>query len=940
MSSNAFLFALLAGTSLSPLAAQIPDEPSAEPAAATPPGEAAGAAAGEELDDHEDEEGEEIVVTGQAPRGSVIGDARPEVTLDRREIRAYGAGSLGELIGALAPQTRSGRGRGDGGPVVLLNGRRISGFREIRDIPPEAVERVEVLPEEVALRYGYRADQRVVNVVLRRRFRAVTAESSAGFATAGGRSSYGADLNLLRIDPAGRWSVDAEYSHSAPLFESERDVVQSAPPRPFDLLGNVASAPFAAAAEIDPALSALVGESVTVAGVPAAAADGPPSLADFAASANRPNVTDLGRFRTLLPETDQVELGGTINRFVFGDLSATLNARLELSESESRLGLPTVTLIVPEGNPFSPFGRDVTLFRLHDASGPLTRRSSARTGHLGLTLNGDLQPWRWTFTANLDQIRNVTRTDTGLDPAALQARTDAGDPAVNPFGGFPEGLLAARPDDRSRATGISADAQAVFNGPLVRLPAGRVAASVRAGVETRALDSRAVRAGVERASDVSRDRAAAQASLDIPVASRRAGFLSGLGNLSVNLNGEVEQLSDFGTLTTLGYGARWEPVPELDFAVSVTEEDGAPTMQQLGNPAVLTPNVRVFDFTRGETVDVTRIEGGNPDLVADNRRVLNLRLTARPLDETDLSIVANYTRTRIRDAIAAFPTATPEIEAAFADRFVRDGDGRLLQIDARPVNFARADSEELRWGVNFSRPIGPQGPTPEQRAAWRERMRERREGGGVEGSSPPDRAGEGRRGGGQGFGRGGFGRFGGGGGGRLQLSLYHSWRFTDEILIRPGVPVLDLLDGSAVGNRGGRPRHELEFQARVFLSGFGAQLGANWQSGTVVRGRPDGAGAVAGELRFSDLAIFNLRLFAELGRQRALVERFPFFRGARFSLSVDNLFDSRLQVRDAAGATPLGYQPDYLDPLGRSVRLTLRKQFFSRPNRAGFGRTR
>jgi outer membrane receptor protein involved in Fe transport len=51
-------------------------------------------------------------------------------------------------------------------------------------------------------------------------------------------------------------------------------------------------------------------------------------------------------------------------------------------------------------------------------------------------------------------------------------------------------------------------------------------------------------------------------------------------------------------------------------------------------------------------------------------------------------------------------------------------------------------------------------------------------------------------------------------------------------------------------------------------------------------------------------------------------------RGFRVSLGVNNLFDQRLQVTDATGATPLSFQPDLLDPLGRSVRLSIRKQFF------------
>ena len=169
--------------------------------------------------------------------------------------------------------------------------------------------------------------------------------------------------------------------------------------------------------------------------------------------------------------------------------------------------------------------------------------------------------------------------------------------------------------------------------------------------------------------------------------------------------------------------------------------------------------------------------------------------------------------------------------------------------------------------------------------------------------------------------------FGGGQGGRLQLSLYHNWRFADRILIREGVPELDLLNGSAVGSRGGQPRHELELQAGLFKDGMGARLTGNWQSGTTVRGGL-GAAATAGDLHFGDFASLNLRLFADLGQQRSLVRAHRWLRGTRVSLSVNNLFDSQLQVRDASGATPISYQPDLLDPLGRSVRISIRKLFF------------
>ncbi|MFX8786215.1 hypothetical protein ABTM90_20545, partial [Acinetobacter baumannii] len=67
---------------------------------------------------------------------------------------------------------------------------------------------------------------------------------------------------------------------------------------PYDLIGNVVSA--VPGGQIDPTLSARAGQPVTVAGVPASAAAGrTPSLNDFLATANNPNVTDVSGDRTL-----------------------------------------------------------------------------------------------------------------------------------------------------------------------------------------------------------------------------------------------------------------------------------------------------------------------------------------------------------------------------------------------------------------------------------------------------------------------------------------------------------------------------------------------------------------------------------------------------------------------------------------------------------------
>jgi hypothetical protein len=99
----------------------------------------------------------------------------------------------------------------------------------------------------------------------------------------------------------------------------------------------------------------------------------------------------------------------------------------------SRFGLPAATFLIPEGNPFSPFAADILLHRSFDVPRPLTRESQSRTARLALNLNGDLAPWRWTFTAAYDHARSESHTDTGLLTAEAQGRIDAGDPALDPF---------------------------------------------------------------------------------------------------------------------------------------------------------------------------------------------------------------------------------------------------------------------------------------------------------------------------------------------------------------------------------------------------------------------------------------------------------------------------------------------------------------------------
>jgi len=303
-----------------------------------------------------------------------------------------------------------------------------------------------------------------------------------------------------------------------------------------------------------------------------------------------------------------------------------------------------------------------------------------------------------------------------------------------------------------------------------------------------------------------------------------------------------------------------------------------------------------------------------------------------------LRLSADYTRERVTNPITGLPPATLASQLAFPDRYQRDANGTLFRIDTRTVNLAATNRSQFRWGFNFSKTLKASQASQDALRAAFQRARASGQnpfGGSVFGGPPGgDRPPEGERrragsdgGPGGGFrggggGRGGFGGPGGPGAGRLTFSVYHTIHLTDRATLAAGQAPIDLLNGGTLGS-GGQPRHEVEVQAGYNKGPLGFRATANWQSASEVfgaSGRPDD------DLKFGSLTTVNLRVFLQPTPAMQLKNRW--LRGTRVQLMVDNVFNERQRVTDGTGITPLAYQPGYIDPLGRTVRITLRKLLF------------
>ncbi len=771
-------------------------------------------------EDNEDGTGD-IIVTAASGHASVLSDIPADEVLDEQAIASYGASNALDLVAQLSVQTRGRGGRGSGQPVVLVNGRRVSGFGEIRNLPPEAIARVEIFPEEVALDYGYSADQRVINFVLKDEFSAISTDIEGGGATGGGRWTQELEASLLRLSGRSRLNVTGQYSRATPLSEAERDIIQAS------------------------------------------------------------GVEAEGFQRTLLPGSDAIDLDATFAQPLSTGVGGSVNLRYNRAESRGLLG-PSL------------------------ADPDMALRSSADTDtfHAGASSDGRFGRWRWTLTGNYDRVVGTVANE----------RND-------PLGG-PAPLI-----DRTRSVSTTADADAVLNGSLFALPAGPVRTTFQAGWRDIGLDAVSRRGALSTATDLNRTALTGSANIDVPITSRRDDVLAFLGDLSVNGRYALRDVSDFRLLKSWTAGLNWSPTERVDLVASIIRDQTAPTVTQLGAPQLVTPLRTVFDFTRGETVLADVISGGNPALQAETRRDVRFSANWRPIEDTDFLLTASYARVRSANTTAEFPLLTPEIEAAFPGRVVRGSDGRIVSVDQRPVNFEATRGEQLRYGVSYAKTFG----VPQGRPGGMPGMGGGGRPPGAGAGGPPGAGGGGGRppgAGGGGGPRGPGGMFGGpGGGGRWSIAAYHTVIFEDEVLIRTGVPVLDLLGGSATGSSGGTARHSVEFDGGWFYKGLGFRANGSWRDGSRVIGGPVAGGGTASDLNFSPQMVINLRAFIDINQQARFIERHPFFRNTRLRIAVDNVFDDRQSVRDAGGIVPLRYQPGFIDPLGRSFEIDFRKQF-------------
>lgn len=758
------------------------------------------------------EKSEEVVVIGR--RGEADTPATAE--FDEEDIAADGADNIAELLFNLQPFIDPNGAQ----PVILINGRPAGFDTSILSYPAEALARVVVLKPEVGPRYGAKPGTRVVNLVLKPKFASMEAEAGVNAATAGGQ--YGGSLGAMRsaINGDTRWNARVRLDRQSALLKSARRI-----PRRDGKLDADDSPAKLAAGEIDP-----------------------------------------DDFETLQPASRNVAFGMNVAR-PLGNLAASFAFDATRSDSDGLRGIPMVSLTLPAGSRWSPQGSAVLLDRPFAGARALRSRNRTRTWAASLTLSGMVRGVQTSLAANVSTSDSRDLLETGVDVERLQRLLDVEDPDFDPYAPFDETFLRVRrAHSRARNTNVRLNLQKSF----LKLPAGPLSWSFSANIGharsivTQRDDSRSV------SNRFTHVQSSGSMSVNLPISSPGSAF-GALGDLAMDVSLGRQSTTGSSAATSYGGGLTWAPFAWIQLRGSIDRAQNAPAFDQLNGP-VSTTVIRVFDYARQEFVEPLWTTGGNPLLERGSQTGIALAMMVRPLAREELTLNFAYRQFLARDSPAAFPELTPAIEAAFPERVTRDGAGRLLAVDARPINIERQRDASLSSSATL-------------RLGGRRRL-----GSGI---IPLDLAADPLQ---------------------MNLVLNYQLRLRNESLIRRGLPVIDRLADS------GTSRHALDFRINMGKRAFGVGLGTSWKSSARVAGDRE-------MFRLTPPLMFSLSSFANLDHLMKDSRASAWSQRLKISFDIQNLFNgyTRIALRD--GSVPIGYSRDEVDPLGRTARLTLRKQF-------------
>jgi len=418
---------------------------------------------------------EAVVVTGSLIRRVDVETASPVVTLDRASISNSGKPVLGDVLqqmpaisgNATNPQNNSNgggvasplleggngasrvslRGLGINRTLVLVNGQRMAN-PDINLIPPEMIERVDVLAEGASTVYGSDAIGGVVNFILRKDFKGAQFSLNDGISSHGDAQRRG--FNLTAGNTGENYSIAGGIDYNKydavlgkrrkfskqQLYLSSGSVVAAGS-------SSIPTGRITLPASIANQYGCPINSSGT-AQVTLASGNGS-SLADYRCRlpSDTYNYAALNYIQTAQKRTNGFVLGSyNFTDSLVGFVDAFYNRTVSSGQdAPSPVGTGD-GLIIPSSNPINPFGITFSQnpvpgdpnsgynfqTRLTGA-GTRVHSFTTSTGQINTGLRGNFgqdSSWIWDASVNYSHTKRKQSDTNEVDIPALQAAVDGG----------------------------------------------------------------------------------------------------------------------------------------------------------------------------------------------------------------------------------------------------------------------------------------------------------------------------------------------------------------------------------------------------------------------------------------------------------------------------------------------------------------------------------
>ncbi|NIJ35879.1 iron complex outermembrane receptor protein [Sphingopyxis panaciterrae] len=710
----------------------------------------------------------DIVVTGTLLRGAaptgtnVVGVSRDDVTVS-------GAANANELLAAIpqvgnfmtqpvgtgqfgAPTVRPNiRNLGSSGgatTLVLMNGHRLVGAGILQTtvdpsiIPPDVIERVEIVPDGGSAIYGSDAIGGVINFITRKRFDGIGANARYGFAdnyqSFDGNVTAGKDWGSgsLFVSYAYAWhdniqGIDRDYSTADNSARGGTDFRQTtcAP-------GNVT--------DLQSLLSPLL-----------------PNI-NYALPGFTPGVVnkcDQTDFADIYPRETRHSVFAGLNQQLSDDIEFNMTAywsRRDTQIRQAQAGFTgTITALNPYFRPLSFSPAQNIAISFADVFGD-SLISNQRFDSWGVTPSFAIKlggGWQLRAEGNYGRSYNLVREgaiNASAATLALAGTTLA--TALNPYNpsaSNPAVLAAIRDfENYGEAKQQLAEARLVLDGSLVTIAGGDVRVAIGAEYHYEDLASRI---SLDRRnvftnainSKVSRNVKSVYGELLVPIIGEGNGS-PGLRGLQFSGSIRLDDYNDVGSTTNPKIGFNYKPFNDLTIRGNWGTSFHAPSLadttstadaraQILLNSPFIRPGDSLLNFLRPTIV----LAGGNPNLKPERADTWSLGFDWKPDAVPGLRASATYWNVKFKDAIGLAPFLSPTLytDQNFASFYILNptlaqaqaavgnlllngapslaslypglpGAGPYVLIDARRNNLGRVNSDGLDFDVAYVRPTG------------------------------------------------------------------------------------------------------------------------------------------------------------------------------------------------------------------------------------------